>query len=157
MSVQIISFNCDLKTKTGRLISSTFNRDVINAVQPGEPALLEGLARGLQDLKKGERRSISLHAQEAYGFYDPKKIVLLPRKKMPREVRIGQSVSILDRKGQARSYRVLQFHDELVSLDGNHPLAGQDLVFEIEAIDARDATPVEIAESVNLISKQLLH
>ena len=45
----------------------------------------------------------------------------------------------------------------MVSLDGNHPLAGQDLIFEIEALEVRDATPAEIDESVNIVSTQLLH
>lgn len=45
----------------------------------------------------------------------------------------------------------------MVSLDGNHPLAGQDLIFEIEALQARPATDLEIASSANPISTQLLH
>jgi FKBP-type peptidyl-prolyl cis-trans isomerase SlyD len=45
----------------------------------------------------------------------------------------------------------------MVSLDGNHPLAGQDLIFEIEALDARLATPSEIESAVNSVSVQLLH
>jgi FKBP-type peptidyl-prolyl cis-trans isomerase SlyD len=45
----------------------------------------------------------------------------------------------------------------MVSLDGNHPLAGQDLVFEIETLDARDATELEVFEAQNLVATQLLH
>lgn len=156
MSVQIISFNCQLRTKTGQLISSTFNRDVITAVD-GPIQVLDGLARGLQNLKKGEHRSIVLSAQEAYGFYDPKKIIFLPRKKIPKDARVGQTVLVIDKNRRSRSYKILQFHDELARLDGNHPLAGQDLIFEIETLEARDATDLEIAESSNVVSVQALH
>jgi FKBP-type peptidyl-prolyl cis-trans isomerase SlyD len=45
----------------------------------------------------------------------------------------------------------------MVALDGNHPLAGQDLTFEIETVEARDATAEEIIKSSNMISTQVLH
>ncbi len=158
MSIQIISFNCVLKNKAGKLISSTVNRDVINSVQ-GQEALLKGLAQGLQNLKKGEKRLITLSAEEAYGFYDPKKVILFPRKKLAPQVllRDGDTISIVSKTGQARVYRVGKFHGDMVTLDGNHPLAGQDLVFDIEATAVRDATPGEIEESCNMISTQYLH
>lgn len=161
MKIQVISFNCVLKNKTGRLISSTFNRDVLNAVSEtqiaGTQPILDGLVKGLQQIKKGERRSIELSAQDAYGLYEPKKVILFPKKKLPKTIRVGEYLSIVGKSGQIRSYRVLQIHDDLVSLDGNHPLAGQDLVFEIEAIEARDATAAEISESCNLVCAQILH
>jgi FKBP-type peptidyl-prolyl cis-trans isomerase SlyD len=157
MSIQVISFNCILKNKAGHLISSTFNRDVLTA-SAGENLGLAGLAKGLQNLTKGERRSISLSAEEAYGLYEPKKVILYPRSKLPRSLRVGEFISIAGKKsGNIRSYRVVQFHDDMVTLDGNHPLAGQDLIFEIETIDARDATREEIADSMPDPAVQLLH
>lgn len=156
MSAQVISFNCLLKSKTGQFISSTYNREVLTSLAD-ETAMLQGLAKGLQNLKKGEKRSISLSAEEAYGFYDPQKVILFPKRKLPKNLRPGDPVSIVGKSGRPRSYKVVQFHDEMVSLDGNHPLAGQDLIFEIEAIDARDATAQEIDESKNVVSTQLLH
>ena len=158
MQAQIVSFRCLLKSVTGQLISSSFNRDVLTTPS-GEGAPLEGLARALHNLKKGERRSIHLKAKEAYGFYDPSKVILFPLKRIPafKNVRHGQTVSFLSKKGKSRTYRVLQVHGEMVSLDENHPLAGQDLVFEIEATEARDATLEEVAETQNLFSKQWMH
>jgi FKBP-type peptidyl-prolyl cis-trans isomerase SlyD len=156
MGVQVISFSCILKNKAGRLISSTFNREVITAVEnPG--TILAGLAKGLQNLKKGEKRTISLSAEEAYGLYDTQKIILFPRKKMDDQLAIGESITIVGKSGVRRTYRIVQFHDDMVSLDGNHPLAGQDLIFEIEAIAARDATREEVDESSNVCSAQRLH
>lgn len=156
MNVQVISFNCLLKNKAGQFISSTFNRDVLNSAAD-ESAMLMGLVKGLQNLKKGDKRTISLGATEAYGLYDPDKKILYPRKKLPREVQPGQSVTIVSKTGIHRSYILGQSYGDMVSLDGNHPLAGQDLVFEIEALDAREATRAEIDESMNSTSVQLLH
>lgn len=158
MQAQVVSFKCYLRSVTGQLISSSFNRDVLTS-SSGEGVPLEGLARALHNLKKGERRSIHLRAQEAYGFYDPSKVILFPIKKIPnyKYVREGQSVSILSKKGILRTYQVLQIHGDFVSLDENHPLAGQDLVFEIEALEAREATSDEVSQTQNLFSKQWIH
>ncbi|MGZ5279928.1 MAG: FKBP-type peptidyl-prolyl cis-trans isomerase [Pseudobdellovibrionaceae bacterium] len=157
MRTQVISFNCLLKNKAGQFISSTFNREVLTLVEADQTALLAGLAKGLQNLKKGEKRSIALCAEEAYGLYDPRKVILFPKKKLPQGLRVGEAVTIVGKSGVHRTYKLVQFMDDMVSLDGNHPLAGQDLVFEIEALDARDATRKEIDDSLNVVSSQLLH
>lgn len=156
MSFQVISFNCLLKNKLGHIISTTYNRDVITGTNPPDPTLI-GLYKGLSNLKTGERRSIAVSAEEAYGLYDPKKIILFPRNKLPKGLIVGQIVNIVSKTKVVRTYKVLEFMQNLVSLDGNHPLAGQDLIFEIEALEARDANPDEIAESTNFVSNQLLH
>lgn len=156
MSAQVISFNCLLKNKSGQVISKTFNRDVLTSVADKNVMLL-GLSKGLQNLAKGEKRSIFLAAEDAYGLYDPQKVILFPRKKLTQELRLGQSVSIIGKSKTLRTYRVAQLHGDMVTLDGNHPLAGQDLIFEIEALEARDATREEIDESLNPVSTQLLH
>lgn len=158
MSVQVVSFNCVLKNKAGLLISSTFNREVITSVE-GQGSILSGLAQGLQNLKKGEKRSLELTASEAYGFYDPKKVIFFPRSKIPKEktLRCGEPLIIISKTGVQRTYQIVEIHADLLTLDSNHPLAGQDLVFEIEATDAREATQSEIADAKNVISTQYLH
>lgn len=156
MSIQVISFKCILKNKAGQLISSTFNKEVLNA-PAGQNVVLDGLSKGLQNLTKGEKRSISLSAEEAYGLYDPNKVILYQKSKLPKHLRVGEFISIANKSGHVKSFKVMQFHDDMVSLDGNHPLAGQDLIFEIEALDVREATSKEISDSANTITKQVLH
>lgn len=156
MNPQIISFNCLLKNRAGKFISSTYNRDVLTALNSGDVQLV-GLSKGMQNLKKGEKRKISLSAAEAYGFYDPKKIILFPIRKLSKGIRLGQSVSVIGKSGLLRTYTVIQFHKNMVSLDGNHPLAGQDLIFEIEALDVRDATIEEVDCASNVLAAQFLH
>lgn len=157
MSTQVISFNCLLKNKAGQIISSTFNREVLNTAVGDNGTQLAGLVEGLKDLKKGEKRVISLSAEQAYGLYDPKKVILFPRSKLPKDVRAGQMITIVSKTGVQRVYKILQMHDNMASLDGNHPLAGQDLIFEIEALEAREATKKEIHDSMNVMATQLLH
>ena len=156
MSVQVVSFKCVLKNKAGQWISSTFSKEVLTCPTDSE-SMLPALAKGLQNLVKGEKRSIELHAKDAYGLYQPQKIILFPKKKLPRTLKVGDSVIIKGKDGRDRSYQVLEFYDDMASLDGNHPLAGQDLIFEIETLDARDATPEEIDQSMSFVANPLLH
>lgn len=151
MGIQVISFRCTLKNRLGRVLSSTVSQDVITQAPDGRESLLRGLADGLRDLHKGERRNIFLRADEAYGFYDPGKVIVRGRDEIPdfETLRLGDMVLIESRSGERVAHRVADFDGDQVHLDGNHPFAGQDLIFEIEAIDAREATPEEIRDAAD--------
>ena len=156
MVPQIVSFNCVLKNSVGQLISSTYNKDVLTSIND-DKALLLGLSKALQNLKTGEIRKIHLKAEEAYGFYDPKKVVYFPKGRFAKDIRPGETLTIIGKNGTSRMYKVISLHGGMVCLDGNHPLAGQDLIFEIEALAAREATLGEIEAASNNVSVQLLH
>lgn len=145
MKPQIVSFHCILKNKLGRVLSSTFNNEVSTQ---GGGTVLKGLVDGLQNLKKGERRLINVSAENAYGFYDPSKVIECRRDEVPRgsALRGGDQVSMRSDDGTRLDLRVVSMNAEWVTLDGNHPLAGQDLIFEIEATEARDATAEDLVE-----------
>ncbi len=146
MKAQIVSFHCVLKNKLGKVLSSTFNNGVIT-VTGGPGVVLQGLAEGLQNLRKGEKRKIMLSAEKAYGFYDPQKVVQCMREELPDHLtlRHGDHVFLSSDDGVGRNLRVIEISGDRFTLDGNHPLAGQDLIFEIEATQARDATADEMS------------
>jgi FKBP-type peptidyl-prolyl cis-trans isomerase SlyD len=147
MKPQVVSFHCILRNKFGKVLSSTFNNDVIT--QPGgKDPVLNGLAEGLQNLVKGEKRMISLGAEKAFGFYDPSKVIECERSELPsgKRLRKGDEVELPLENGRSMNLRVTGIHGDVLVLDGNHPLAGQDLIFEIVATDARDATAEEMRE-----------
>ena len=146
MGIQVVSFRCTLTNRLGRLISSTVSQNVL--LHPGaEHVPLKALTEGMRDLKKGERRLIAVSAGEAYGFYDPDLVITRDVDDARASYKMHESVKLI-RDGQTLMTRVIDVAPQTVTLDGNHPLAGQDLIFEILALDARDATPDEIEESV---------
>lgn len=148
MKAQVVSFHCVLKNKLGQVLGSTFNQDVITQVDdPNAP--LRNLAMAMQNIRKGERRRICLSAAEAYGYYDPDKVQTRRRDEISdaQNLRLGDSIVVRSTEGNQVLYRITAMDLDTVTLDANHPLAGQDLVFEIEAVEARDATPSEILES----------
>jgi FKBP-type peptidyl-prolyl cis-trans isomerase SlyD len=148
MRTQVVSFHCILKNKIGQVLSSTFNQDVITDC-PGQGDFLRGLSEGLKNLTKGEKRQIHLTADQAYGFYDTALVFEVPRSQLVRgeALMVGDEILHASWEGGSKVFRVIECTASRVTLDGNHPLAGQDLIFDIEATDARDATIDEIAES----------
>lgn len=148
MAIQVVSFNCVLKNNLGQVISSTFNQNVLTEGAAETPQVLQALSDGLKDLQKGEKRKVFLKAEEAYGFYNPKLVIVRPLEEifMQGSLRQGEAISYI-KDGKSNSYRVLEISSDSVTLDGNHPLAGQDLVFEIETLAAREATAEEIFKS----------
>jgi FKBP-type peptidyl-prolyl cis-trans isomerase SlyD len=145
MKPQVISFHCVLKNNLGKVISSTFNRDVLTH---GSGEHLPGLSAGLQNLKAGEKRQIFLSAPQAYGYYDLNLVIEVSRKRISQgsKLKIGDKVSIRAQDKKLRSFRVIQENSRTLTLDGNHPLAGQDLIFDVEGVQIRDATQEEVTE-----------
>jgi len=143
MSAQIISFNCTLRNDLGEKISSTLNSDVLSHFITGQTGILSGLAKGLQNLVKGD------------GMHDPKKVILFPRRKLPKSLKLNESITIVSKTGIERLYRVLKFHSDFVSLDGNHPMSGKDLIFEIDILEARKATTEEITGSKKVVATKI--
>jgi FKBP-type peptidyl-prolyl cis-trans isomerase SlyD len=153
MKVQIVTFHCVLKNKFGRILGTSINHDVLTRPQsPNDPLL--GLAKGLEDIQKGEKRKIVVTADEAYGFYDLSKVRRVSIDDFGQAPKMGQSV-LLDEDSE--KYRVTEIKDGLVTLDANHPLAGQDLVFEVEALEARAATSEDLPPTENSPDRPLFH
>ena len=146
MAAQVVSFHCVLKNNLGRVLGKTFNQDVLLG-ESGNEEFLKGLLAGLQGLQTGEKRRVCLRAEQAYGYYDLNLILELPIDKlnMSKKISLGEKI-IFSQKGEEKFYRVIALNDDSVTLDGNHPLAGQDLVFEIEATQTREATIDDFAE-----------
>ncbi len=160
MKAQVVSFHCILRNTLGQVLSSTYNRDVITFLgSAGITAPLQGLVEGLQGLKKGQKRQISISADKAFGFYDPELVSRIRRKAIPSggQLKVGDSVQVQVDESQFRIYKVIEVNGDSVILDANHPLAGQDLIFDIEATDVRDATNEEIAESKLETTNRFIH
>lgn len=149
MKVQILSFHCVLKNKLGQVISSSFNHDVINQSEKGSGSL-PGLIAGLQDLKDGDKRQVELTAAQAYGFYDPNLVVEVYRHDLDNGQHLvvgNEIIRFSPQQNEERTFRVTNANKTSVTLDGNHPLAGQDLVFDIEVVSAREAIETDFDES----------
>lgn len=139
----------------GRCLSTTVVRDVL--LDPDASDLpLRALSEGLRGIKKGEIRQISLRAHEAYGLYDPSLVTtrFLDDANISEPLKMDEQVLVM-KDGVRTQMRVIEFSSDKVTLDGNHPLAGQDLVFEVHALDTREATVDEVLNAP--VGQSFLH
>lgn len=157
MKAQIVSFHCVLKNKLGQVLGSSFNQDVINQLDEATSKhggqRLRGLVAGIQNVHQGEKRQFSVPAHEAYGPYDPDLLLNVRRSDLSQEesLEIGSEImSLPTRTGEKRAFRVVSVTGDTVVLDGNHPFAGQDLIFDIEVISARDAEREDYEDDTTL-------
>lgn len=152
MAAQIISFNCVLKNGLGQVISNTSNREVLTSggQTTGQYSQLTALSLALENLRPGEKRTVRIQAKDAYGLYDPKLSFTRLRKELEGgdDLKLGEAIQYA-KEGTLALYRISEANSVYVTLEGNHPLAGQDLVFEIEATETREAIPEEVFETLN--------
>jgi FKBP-type peptidyl-prolyl cis-trans isomerase SlyD len=118
----------------------------------GVHAMLEAFESYLEGLEEGDRFSFSIAPEEAYGQYDEERIIDLPKTifevdgEIDEEVLFeGNMVPMMDTDGNRLMGFVTNIGDDVVTMDFNHPLAGETMYFEGTVIGVRDATPEEIA------------
>ncbi len=120
----------------------------------GYGQLSPSLERGLDGARLGETRTIMLKGDDAFGERDPAKILEVDGAEFPADVQPGDEFEAEGPDGSALSLRILEVTDELVVIDTNHPLAGQEVRIEVTVEDARPATSAEIAQAEELMMAQ---
>lgn len=104
----------------------------------GSGQVIEGFDNGITGMVVGEKKTVHIPVNEAYGPAEEENVIKIPRSEIPAdmELEIGMVLNMhQDGSGQVMQVAVADFDDEAVVLDGNHPLAGKDLIFDIELIE----------------------
>jgi FKBP-type peptidyl-prolyl cis-trans isomerase SlyD len=119
----------------------------------GMGMMLDAFEKNVEGLETGEPFSFILSPEEAYGEYLDHLVVDLPKKMFEidgqfdaERVAEGQTLPMMDSSGRRMMGSVLEVQDEVVVMDFNHPLAGEELHFDGEVLDVHDPTPEEIAK-----------
>ena len=137
MSHKVISFHYTVKDTAGKVLDSSNGGDPM-AFLSGHQQIIPGLEKELLEMSKGDEKSLTVSAEEAYGPRRDEMIQEVPRAELPEDLST-------DNSGQpTHLVTVVEFNDETVKLDANHPLAGQELSFDVEVTDVRDATSEEV-------------
>ena len=102
----------------------------------GAGQLIPGFEQAVADMALGETRTVTITAEDAYGPRYEELREEVPRELIPATIELEEGLTL---QGQAPDghpirYTVVAFTEEKVLLDGNHPLAGKDLVFELELL-----------------------
>ena len=112
----------------------------------GDGSLLEGFELALVSLKAGDRQTITLRPDQAYGARDPEAVTVLPRSHFPPDMALepGAMVAFTTDGGHEVPGRILKLQGDVVEVDFTPPLAGQEVVLEVEILEVVD--PVVEAE-----------
>lgn len=141
MKPRVFSFHYALRDTTGAEIDSSAGGDPLSFIE-GSGQIIPGLERALLLLSVGDKREIPVPSKDAYGTRDDKRVFQVEKSKIP-----NQKVAVGDMFRGDEDMPVLTVvtvTDSHVTLDGNHPLAGKDLIFKIEITSIREATKQEM-------------
>jgi len=124
-----------ISLEDGTELESSFDDEPLEFTM-GEKTLTEGMELSLLDLKTGDKQSISLTPDQTYGYRDQDNIHKLARSDFPAELipEKGQVIAFDTPSGDDINGVVLDVNDDTVSVDFNHPLSGNTLVFEVEIL-----------------------
>ncbi len=103
----------------------------------GAGMVIAGFDNGVTGMGVGEKKTIHIPVHEAYGPKDENMIVEFPISNFPADLKpeVGMQLNMTNGGGQVIPVTITEIGAESVTLDANHPLAGQDLVFDIEVVD----------------------
>lgn len=120
----------------GQLFDSSEGREPL-AFQLGSGMVIKGFDDGVTGMEIGDKKTINIPNEDAYGPINEEMIINFERAQIPAEIplEIGGTLNMhQDGNGQVIPVVIKDVTEEFVLLDANHPLAGQDLIFELELV-----------------------
>ncbi|BCV46028.1 MAG: peptidylprolyl isomerase [Shewanella algae] len=140
-----VTIHYRLTDAKGQLIESSFEADPMVYLH-GMENLIPGLEKALEGKSKGDTLEVTIEAEEAYGPYHDGLRQEVPLEAFGdiQDIVPGMRFIAETEMGQ-RPVQVTEVLDNSVIVDGNHPLAGQSLTFNVEVMDVREATAEEVA------------
>jgi peptidylprolyl isomerase len=124
---------------TGRLEDNTIF-DSSNGKEPiefqvGNQQVIEGFETAVVGLTKGDKTTVTITSDKAYGELRNELIQQVPRNQVPQDVQVGSQLQGVNPQGQPFMVTVTEVNENSVTIDANHPLAGKSLIFDIEVVD----------------------
>ena len=133
------------KLTNGETFDSSAGREPLE-FEVGSGMVIKGFDEGVTGMSVGEKKTINIPYNEAYGPINPEMLIEMPKDRFPKEMEIeaGMPLMMSDQEGQQFQVTIAEIKDDVVMLDANHPLAGQDLVFELELVEIVGGKPLII-------------
>jgi len=143
----VVSIHYTLKDETGEVLDASEGREPLDYIH-GSGQIIPGLESALEGRSRGEEFSVVIEPENGYGNRNETLVHEVPKSEFetPDEIEVGMQFRVGD-EGGTLIMVVAGIGDEVVTLDGNHPLAGVTLSFDISIADVREATEEEIKAS----------
>lgn len=119
----------------GSIVDSSEGKDPFQ-FQLGAGQVIPGFDKAVQEMAVGDKKQVKIPSKEAYGEKRDDMIANIPREKFPSNItlEVGQTFEMDTQQGPV-PIRIVQIMEQSVKIDGNHPLAGEDLTFDITLIE----------------------
>ena len=112
----------------------------------GHGNIVAGLESEMQGMKVGDSKNVVVAPADGYGEYDDKAFMDVPSKQFPADMKVeeGLELTVRDDSGEGRYARIERVEGETVRLNFNHPLAGDELHFDVKVVALREPTSEEL-------------
>ena len=145
------------QAKTGDKVKVHYNGRLINGetfdssegrapleFEIGGGMVIKGFDDGVTGMSVGEKKTVNIPFNEAYGPRNPEMLIEFPKERFPKEMELekGMQLMMTNESGQQFPVVVDQINENDVILDANHPLAGQDLIFDIELMEIEEKSRI---------------
>jgi FKBP-type peptidyl-prolyl cis-trans isomerase SlyD len=140
----VVTIDYILTDDTGNVIDESKSGDF--TYLHGAQNIIPGLENALATRTAGDEFSVSLAPQDAYGLHDEAKLFTVERDKFPEDVALqpGMQFRAQGGDGQGMLVTIASVEGDEVTVDGNHPLAGVTLNFQVKVVEVREATAEEV-------------
>ncbi len=124
------------KLRSGETFDSSEGRNPLEFTI-GSGQVIKGFDEGVKGMQVGDKKTVEINAADAYGPKDDRNVIEFPKDQFPSDMKpeTGMQLMLSDGQGQQFPVTVTEVKDDVIVLDANHPLAGEDLIFDIEMVD----------------------
>jgi FKBP-type peptidyl-prolyl cis-trans isomerase SlyD len=141
---KVVLIHYTLKDDAGSVLDSSAGAEPLAYIQ-GHGNLVVGLEKALEGKRDGDTLAVSVTPEEGYGKRDDKLVQRVPKRSMQGSGEIKKGMQFQARTDDGiRLFTVTAVVGDMVTLDGNHPLADQTLHFDVEVVSVREATTEEL-------------
>ena len=133
------------KLVSGETFDSSAGREPLE-FEVGSGMVIKGFDDGVTGMTVGEKKTIQIPVAEAYGPRSMEMVFEFPKEQFPpeMEIAVGMPLMMSDQQGHQTQVTVVEIKESSVMLDANHPLAGQDLIFDLELVEIVGSKPLII-------------
>ena len=153
---KVVSFTYTILEEGGEVLEQS---DLpISYVHGGKHDLFEKIEQELDGCVENDVVQVRLTPEEGFGEHDPALTYTDDLENVPEEFRrIGAEVEMMNDQGDSRKFKVTRIENGKLTVDGNHPMAGKQIIFNIKVVGIRDATPEEVSNGVEPMAMPVLH
>lgn len=141
---RVIGFHYTLTDTSGATLDSSIGDEPLYFLE-GAQQIIPGLERVIALMNVGDKRKIEVKATEAYGDINPELVVKVKKTQFPPDatLQVGDQFQV-NNDANSPVFTIMSVDTEEVTVDGNHPMAGKDLFFDVEIVGVRNATEEEV-------------